>query len=358
MTKLCLWLSLIIICSCTGTTTRTIKNPKYVSELRGYIKPNKKKYQIGEEVTVNYVISNVSSSLHQELVTDGSKNPKEAFSSYNFNAQASNGSLDHLELKDFGKPISGAISLKPRAEKTFVRNTFIASKAGKYLLSFTLDWRDNKGILFQPVAVEVIDPNAAKEVEEPSEKVNPQLLQYVRDLTSQDPDTKNAAKEAIIEYGDNGLVAVVEAMGDEDPTMRSAAMLFLIEDVSFDAIPLLLTATKHEKAEIRMRSIYAIGEIDPSEAIPVLKDILINDSSKDVRLAAFQVVQVYADAIAVQLSIFALQDEDVEVRKAAITALKNRTERDFGYDPEGSKNDRRKSILAWQEWASRKYRGN
>ena len=347
----------VLLClGCNSTEEKKVSNPKYFYNLNGYIKTNKEKYELGEEIVAEYVIQNGSGQLHQEPVTDGSKNIKEAFQSYSFNAASTQNQLDHLELKDVGKPLNGAISLKPQGEKVFVKNVFSASAAGKYRLTFDLYWKENKRILFKPVVIEVVDANKVQEQAQ-QQTIDPQVRVVIRNLL--DPQLREQAEKEIIGYGAEGLIALVEAMGDSNSELRSEAMFFLIrikDDYDINPIRALAWGAAHENPEIRMRSIHVAGQIAPHEIIEIIKDRLINDPDKNVRITCIRIAKPLTDIIAVQLMIFALNDKDVEVRKEVVKELRERTLENFGYDPEASDEERKPAVRKWREWATAKYR--
>ncbi|BBM86081.1 HEAT repeat domain-containing protein [Candidatus Uabimicrobium amorphum] len=348
----------VFLClGCGSTEVKKVSNPKYFYNLNGTIKTDKQKYQLGENIVTEYVIQNNGEKLHQEPVTDGSKNIAEAFQSYSFNAASVKNQLEHLELKDFGKPINGAISIKPKEEKLFVKNVFSASTAGKYRLTFDLNWKENKQILFKPVIIEIVD-NSKVEEEAKQETIDPQIRVVIRNLL--DPELREEAEKEIVGYGAQGLVALVEAMGDSNSELRSEAMFFLIrikDDYEVNPIRALSWGAAHENPEIRMRSIHVAGQIAPDEIIQIIKDRLVNDPDKNVRLTCLRVVKPLTDIIAVQMMIFALNDKDLAVRKEVITELRDRTLENFGYDPEASEEQRKAATRKWIEWAKSKYRG-
>ncbi|WP_372368680.1 HEAT repeat domain-containing protein [Candidatus Uabimicrobium sp. HlEnr_7] len=352
------YLLITLLClGCSSSQPQKNDNPKYIYDLSGYVEANKEKYNIGEDIEVKYVIQNNRGKLHQEPVTNGSKKISEAFQSYGFNAASSKDQLVHLEVKDFGKPINGAISLKPKGKKVFVKNIFSSSQPGKYRLTFNLNWKENKQILFKPIVIEVVD-NQKPQDNSTSESIDPQIRTSVRNLV--DPETREEAEKEIVSYEAKGLIAVVEAMGDNNSELRSEAMFFLIrikDDYEIDPIRALEWGALHENPEIRMRSIHVAGQIAPDEIIQIIKDRLVNDPDKNVRLTCLRTAKPLTDIIAVQLMVFALNDREVEIRREVIKELKERTNENFGFDPEASEEERKSALQKWREWAVSKYRG-
>ena len=348
----------LLILILAGCSTPAVKeNPKYIETLSGYIRTDKEKYQPNESITVQYVIENNSRDLYQETITDGSKNPLEPFVSYRFNASSQKDKLEHLDLQNPGEPLTGNVTIKPKETKVFVKNVFTGVNPGRYRLSFFLNWKENKEILFRPTVIEIVGNEPSKQ-EDKQQTIAPEIKVVIQNLL--DDEKSEEAKKEILSYGAQGLVALVEALGDPNEELRREVTFFLTDlrdEYDVDPIAALGWGAQHENAEIRMRSIYIAGLIGPHEIIQVIRDRLENDPDKNVRLTCFRAIKPMTDVIAVQMMIFALNDEEQDIRELIISNLRERTGQEFGYDPEADEEQRKKAILEWRKWAVKTYRG-
>lgn len=336
-------LMVIVFVGCSSP--QKVRNPELVKELRGYIRPNKAKYSVNEPISVNYWLNNVSGKKLSEQVVDGSKKKGQAFLSYTFNATSLDEKQNPLKLVKAGEPFHGLLELKPKEEKLFVTNEFIAEKKGSYLLTIDLNWRNGKKITFKPITLYVI-----KDKVKVGPLIAPDLEKALTQLTATDPVVRSQAKQVVKEYGAAATPHLVNLMGNRDPKLRAEAMFLLVQmkDIS---VPALLQGAQHFNREIRMRSIYALGEIGDERALPIFGNAVTKDPDKEVRLTCLRIISdTFIDKIAIPIMIQVLADPSLQIRQNTIKNLRDRTEKDFGYKADGDEKQRKETIEKWRNW--------
>lgn len=324
-----------------------LADPHLLSDLRGYVRPNKSTYELNETIEVNYCLTNVSDKPFQQEIVDASKDAQKPFQAYSFNAFAEKDKNVHLQLKEAQAPKEGPLELAVQEEKVFCKNTFQSLQSGVYHLSFVLQWTRDKKVDFKPVTIVVKETGtgtATKEVHDPT------LVQAIEELASSDYKVKLAAKEKLVSQGAKAAPLLIALFDSEKETLRSDAM-FTVIVIGQDAIPALLQGAVHKQREIRMRSIYAIGQIGDARALIVLKNALLEDTEPQVRLTALRAVsETLADPLAIPLLIKALEDLALQIREEAIQSLKKRTSQDFNFSASGTLIERQKAIEEWKNW--------
>jgi len=190
-----LWLLVIILLlSCESNDLK--RDPGLIYDLRGYIRPDSIKYPVGKTITVQYWLTNVTKKDIDEQIVIGSKKATQPFRGYNFNASSTGEKTTPLELKEAGNPYNGKLSLKPKEEKVFVENKFVATRPGSYLLSFRLHWRNSKRIPFKPVTIYITEEKVAKST------LSPEIEKALAALTSKDNIERGKAGEVILVHSD------------------------------------------------------------------------------------------------------------------------------------------------------------
>ncbi len=343
---LCLGLVSIIGCN---TTTRKF-DPDVMVELRGAIRPEKSVYNLGEQISVNYILTNASSQEEiQEEVIDGSSKKEVAFTGYDFNAISENDQNKHLELKEAGTAFKGTLKLSPNQEQIFCQNIFHASQPGNYLLSFDLRWKNGKRISFKPITIRVL----GQEVILTQSSQNEELKTAIKDLASSDPKIKLLAREKIKEYGAEAAKMLIPMLGETDEISKEATTSLI--DIGKPALPALLSGTKDYNNQIRMRSVYILGQIGDPAAFPALNFALLNDPNVEVRRVSLRIIaENLANEIAIPLLIQALSDSDVSLRTEANSFLTRRASYDLGFSATASLEERKNVIEAWKEWWQKK----
>ncbi len=336
-----LLLFLVLLQGCS--LNETVKDTTIWYDLRGFIRPSKAKYKVNETIEVKYFIQNVTDLQLSEEVVDGSQDESKSFQEYRFNAVSQDGQ-NHLQLKKPGKPLTGQLVLQPQKEKLFVANKFTATKPGSYLLTFDLRWKKNKNVVFKPITIYVLQEQTKKK------EIDPELEKALLQLTAEDPGIRARAKTKIRSYGEQVTPLLVKLMGHENTQLRSEAMYMLVS-LESKAVPALLQGVRDKDREIRMRSIYALGQIGNEYTLPVLTQALEKDPDYEIRLTCLRMVsENFVDEIVIPLLIPRLNDKHTKVRTEAITILRRRTGKNFGYDPKESEKNRRDAIQRWKNW--------
>ncbi|MDZ4702233.1 MAG: M56 family metallopeptidase [Rhodothermales bacterium] len=120
------------------------------------------------------------------------------------------------------------------------------------------------------------------------------------------------------ETAEQGLIA---ALSDADRDVRRDALIALSSREVTEATPAFEQALKDEDAMIRATAVRAMAAHPAEGTVDALADVLANDASRDVRIAAVQGLGMMRDIRAVDALSAALEDEDVDVRRLAAQAL-------------------------------------
>ena len=197
----------LFFCSCNST--ERIIDPTIIPELRGYIRTPQKIYKTNEIIEVNYYIENVTEKALKEQVIDGSKDPEIAFQGYSFNAVDKKQKTSHLKLKNSECYLKDELLLMPAEEKKFFKNTFVAKRPGTYELTFRLQWRNNKKIIFKPILLKIQGIKIGIQI-------NPELKRYLEELGSEDNDKAVRARNKLIEFGVQAVPYLIKLLGDKN----------------------------------------------------------------------------------------------------------------------------------------------
>jgi HEAT repeat protein len=143
------------------------------------------------------------------------------------------------------------------------------------------------------------------------------LLDALKDGVAYD-----ALKGALVAIGEPAVTALVEALKDNAPLVRRAAVEALAELKGVHAIQWLAEMLRDEKIGVREATVRTLGKLGDARTIPSLIEAL-KDSSREVRLAAVEALQKFQDERVVAALMEALKDRSKVVRIAAARALGN-----------------------------------
>jgi HEAT repeat protein len=146
-------------------------------------------------------------------------------------------------------------------------------------------------------------------------------------LQSGDVSRRRKTARVLGEFGATARPAIptlIEALGDPDQEVREQSLTAIEKSMDAAALPLLVKATKHEKAEVRARAIYLLSVLR-EEVKGVLPTILagLKDSDVGVRTAAAEVLGQIGpiDQRMVPALVETIADKEPRVRGAAVRTL-------------------------------------
>jgi hypothetical protein len=142
-------------------------------------------------------------------------------------------------------------------------------------------------------------------------------------LKNQDPSVRSGAASALGNIGDPQVIpALLDALKDQDGSVRSEAVnaLGFIRDPQ--VIPALLEALKDQDGSVRSGAASALGYTGDPQVIPALLDAL-KDQDGSVRSGAARSLGYIGDPQVIPALLDALKDEDPSVRSGAASALGN-----------------------------------
>ena len=132
--------------------------------------------------------------------------------------------------------------------------------------------------------------------------------------------SKEAKEELKRKKDPRALQPLAEALSDQNPTVRRAAMETLLSVADKRAVEFILPQLNHVDSEVRMAAAWALWHIADDRALePLIK--LLRDKEWTVRQAAASTLQAVGDARAQDALIQALEDETSGVRVAAASSL-------------------------------------
>ena len=127
-------------------------------------------------------------------------------------------------------------------------------------------------------------------------------------------------------------------------------LLWLESKAGEVAIPFLLDALKHDDAKVRASSAWVLGRVRDRRVIPDLRP-LVEDKDEAVRFEVARSLVSMGDMKHTPLLIEGLDSEKASVRYNCQMALRDATNRDFGYDHlEDDLAIRRQGALRWRQW--------
>lgn len=144
-------------------------------------------------------------------------------------------------------------------------------------------------------------------------------------IEDREPKVRETVVWALGEIEDAGAVAALsKALADANVGVRRKAAWALGElDLSGEAPPALIEATRDQDREVRKIAAHALGEIGDPAAIGALA-VLARGQDNALRYAAVHALSEIEDSAAVEVLVELLKDADPEVRKIAARALGKR----------------------------------
>ena len=101
----------------------------------------------------------------------------------------------------------------------------------------------------------------------------------------------------------NVMPALMNALKDSDPFVRSAAAQVLGMRHEASAVPALLDATRDSKAQVRREAIRALVQLDAWQALPRIDQLMVDELQQDVRQAAQAANDAFRSEVALDLGI-------------------------------------------------------
>lgn len=126
--------------------------------------------------------------------------------------------------------------------------------------------------------------------------------------------------QAITTIGPPAVPVLIDALGDDDPRIRLAAVECMGKIAHPDTVPALVGVLTDPESRVRWRAAESLGQMPSVLAIPALI-ALLNDGSEDVRMAAAWALGQIAHADAVPPLVARVRDRDWRVRWTAAEAL-------------------------------------
>lgn len=163
-------------------------------------------------------------------------------------------------------------------------------------------------------------------------------------ISFNDPDyyMRLNAIDGLVKIGKPAVKPLIEALKNDDPTMRmyAAETLGKIGDVR--ALKPLVSLLEDEDATVRIYAINALGNLKSESAVkPLLK--FVSDEDPAARKSLAEALGKIDDNMALKPLIKLLEDPDIRVKESAARALWEITKQDFGDD-----------TVKWQEWFYKK----
>ncbi|MGE0713525.1 MAG: hypothetical protein AB7N76_14220 [Planctomycetota bacterium] len=131
------------------------------------------------------------------------------------------------------------------------------------------------------------------------------------------------------------------------PTEREAALRAVVMESPQDSGPLLLYMVKND-GEARLRA-YAVSQLAALRRFEELAEVL-KVPHGPLRLAAAFALGDCGIYVGIPILIEALRIDDLEIRTAAVSKLREYTKQHFGYRPKSPAEDREKAIAKWNDW--------
>ncbi len=123
------------------------------------------------------------------------------------------------------------------------------------------------------------------------------------------------------------------SVGDEDYTVRAAALRALNRSRDTRAIDMFLTQLEDPNDLVRLEAAKGLANVpDPRAITPLVKHLSNEQESKDVRIAAADALRNFPTSEVAQALIRVLQDRDFGVSWQARYSLRLMTGHDYKYD--------------------------
>jgi HEAT repeat protein/beta-lactamase regulating signal transducer with metallopeptidase domain len=144
-------------------------------------------------------------------------------------------------------------------------------------------------------------------------------------INDRDVKVRETVVWALGEIEDASAVdGLAKALGDANVAVRRKAAWAIGElDLSGEAPPALIEATRDQDREVRKAAAHALGEIGDPAAVPALS-ALARGGDNAVRYIAVHALNEIEDPAAVEVLVELLKDPDPEMRKLAAQALGKR----------------------------------
>lgn len=165
------------------------------------------------------------------------------------------------------------------------------------------------------------------------EQIDPEtgvIFALIKTMEGKTPIENMTAVQALGRIGPKAVPALIEAMQDEDSSMRESAIYALwwmqpqTDPEATEVVLALIKALGDENSDVRVRAADALGQIGPkaSAAVPALIEALKDEDSSVRKSAAEALGKIGSEtSVAVPALIKALKDEDSSVGSAAAYSL-------------------------------------
>jgi hypothetical protein len=115
------------------------------------------------------------------------------------------------------------------------------------------------------------------------------------------------------------------------------------------AVPFLLDTLKSPSDQARGQAAYLLGARKDRRTIPALREAT-KDPVAVVRYEAAGALLEFSDPLGLEVLIDGLADPDARLRAKCLAVLAERTGQRFGFEADGSPDDRAAAIARWRAW--------
>jgi len=166
-------------------------------------------------------------------------------------------------------------------------------------------------------------------------------------LSDSDPDVVCVAAESILKLSSKqkpDRKKLLKLLKNPEPVIREQTIYLISESGDTEALKSLLFTAEHEKNMLVIKMIAkGLKHIAPEDALPSLKKLLDRslDKSNDTSLMCIKSMQTFGKQAAPYIIPY-ITSSNTNIKKAAITALKELSGRDYG-----------SNIKKWEHWAKK-----
>jgi hypothetical protein len=153
-------------------------------------------------------------------------------------------------------------------------------------------------------------------------KIIKPLIEILVDTELQD-ETRECASQILVALKELSLRPLIDAHNTDDINVRTWVADALGEIRDKVALPALILDAHHKHEGVRLWGVRAISRIGTSLGFKVLDDVIRKDQSWEVRIEAVEALGRLGNEQAIEVLIYALTDEDEDVRNSAINSLLN-----------------------------------